>query len=78
MDNVSEHSHYSEEVYEEISDEVKSDKRLLKFVELNDASVQRGFERLSRLLQIKRLPLDKIEDEILGNKIKHNHSIKIG
>jgi hypothetical protein len=50
---------------------------MMKFVELSNKSVQLGFERLSRLLQIKRLPLDKIEEQILGKKFKSDQSIKI-
>jgi hypothetical protein len=42
----------------------------LPFVELKNKSVQKGFERLGRLLQIKRKPLDYIEVEILEKKFK--------
>ena len=72
LDNVSENSNYTEEIQDEVSDEAQSTKRLMRFVELSDKSVKLGFSRLSRLLQIKRLPLDKIEEEILGTIFKHN------
>ena len=44
----------------------------LKFVELEDPSVQLGFERLGRLLQIKNKKLDDIEELILGGRYKLN------
>ena len=49
----------------------------LKLVELSHPAVQLGFERLGRLLQLKRKPLDSIEDEILEGKYRANESIKI-
>ena len=39
--------------------------------------MEKGFERLGRLLQLKRKPLDSIEQEILGNRFKPNESVKI-
>lgn len=39
--------------------------------------MEKGFERLGRLLQLKRKPLDSIEQEILGKRFKPNESVKI-
>lgn len=50
---------------------------MVPFVELNDYSVQKGFERLGRLLQIKRIPLDQIEIEIIQGNYRANQSIQI-
>jgi len=48
-----------------VSSDIPTKNRKIPFVERTDPHVELGFQRLSRLLQIKRLPLDKIQDELL-------------
>ena len=50
---------------------------MVPYVRLKDHQVQKGFERLGRLLQIKRIPLDQIENEIIQGNFRANQSIQI-
>lgn len=44
--------------------------REVKFVDYNDMSVQLGFERLGRLLQFLKKPLDQMESVVLEGKFR--------
>ena len=74
LDNVRDQvSDLEEDSYEQ--DFTEENLTKFKFVEFKQ--VEKGFERLGRLLQLKRKPLDSIEQEILGNRFKPNESVKI-
>jgi hypothetical protein len=51
--------------------------RMVKFVEANDPAVKLGLERIGRLMQILRLPLDQVETALIQGKMRPNQSIKI-
>lgn len=51
--------------------------KVLRFIEIDHPSVQLGFKRLGRLLQICRLQLDQIESVLLEGKFKAHQSISI-
>ena len=74
LDNVrDEVSDLEEDSYEQDF----SQENLTKFKFVEFKQVEKGFERLGRLLQLKRKPLDSIEQEILGKRFKPNESVKI-
>lgn len=48
----------------------------VKFVEFEDPAVQLGFERLGRVLQFLKKPLDQMESVVLEGKYRQDESIK--
>ena len=50
---------------------------MVKYVQINDPAVQLGFQRILRLLEIKRYHLDQVDKILLQGKFDASQSIKI-